>query len=178
MHLAFQDFEQWEIREDPIFHPYTVEQKRIYHLGEGGILDEIPRWGEALALKDPAWKEETGIMQSRVKSVHSREHTASRVYIITINWYQIRRYSGSGTDSPQELNTSREGVDGGNRLDYHRYFASTSAGGHGVTKGTDYPGDAFDSGGSRVLNRSTDNLKTLPGLYFHDLIYLGFEGYL
>jgi len=141
--LSFHDYEQPEFRGDTIVRRFTQEQTRVYHIAYGDMMSNVPRWGESATLNDVAWETQAGIMLPRVKGVPKiQKHPEGAFHVVTVTWYQIRRYSGTATTSPQELMGSREGVDSGWYRRWDRYFASTD-GSCGITEGDAYTGEAL-----------------------------------
>ena len=178
MILDLNKLEDRKLRSVDYSHKFYIRYICIYNVERPALYTDTSKHldkGDSFSLQNPLIFPAAGVQIPRVlKDAYQSQYQVQDKKQFTIDFYQVRLYAGENTTSPSELIYSREGIDGGHHKTFHRYYVSTG-GTAGITDGTLYPGDTEIN--ERKEIGETVNTEMFPGMFYHDVSYLGYKAY-
>jgi len=177
--LDYNKLEDKRKRGEAIVHKFYIQYPRVYNIPVNNLFNDAtktPKKGDAQSgLSGPLFFSAAGVQIPRVLNMQiQRQADKQNKVQVNVDWYQVRLYAGENTTSPSELIFSREGKDDGYHKTFVRYYVSTG-GSSGISDGTLYPSDTDIN--DRWKISETIDTTTLPGMFFHEVTYLGYKAY-
>jgi hypothetical protein len=178
MVLDLNKLEDRKLRSVDYSHKFMIIYHCVYNLERRNLFNDASKHldkGDTFALQSPLIFTSTGVQTIRVyRCAYQTQYQVQDKKQFTIDFYQVRLYAGETTTSPSELIYSREGIDDGHHKTFRRYYVST-AGSSGISDGAAYPGDSTIDGRKKI--GETINTEMFPGMFYHDVSYLGYKEY-
>ena len=178
MILDLNKLEDRKLRSVDYSHKFYIRYICIYNVERPNLYNTAAKHldkGDSFALQTPLIFASAGVQTTRVlKCAYQSQYQIQDKKQFTIDFYQVRLFAGENTTSPSELIYSREGIDGGHHKTFHRYYVST-AGASGISDGALYTGDTDINERKKI--GETVNTEMFPGMFYHDVSYLGYKAY-
>ena len=178
MVLDLNKLEDRKLRVIDFSHKFYIRYQCTYNVERQNAFNDATKYlqkGDVFALQSPLFYSHAGVQQIRVlRDAYQGQYQVQDKFRFNIDFYQVRLYAGENTTSPSELIYSREGIDDGHHKTFHRYYVSTG-GSSGIADGTLYPSDSAINERKKI--GETVNTEMFPGMFFHDVSYLGYKEY-
>ena len=184
MILDLNKLEDRKLRSVDYSHKFYIRYICIYNVERPALYTDTSKHldkGDSFSLQSPLIFPAAGVQIPRVlKDAYQSQYQIQDKKQFTIDFYQVRLYTGETTVTPAELIYSREETDSGHYRRGTRYYVSTDGDVSSVVTvapATAYVGDALTDEHPRVATHIDKDTDMLPGMFFHTAQYLGYQEY-